>query len=91
MLSVQKASFSRNAGGVVCISLDDPAFARADVVFIDPGSRQVSALLGDVHFKIGIMDADLASACLKANSVILTARHPQGHDLMLVAPVLTIQ
>lgn len=91
MLSVQNVSFSRNAHGVVCISMDDPTFARADVVFIDRGSCQVSALLGDLHFKIGTMDADLASACLKTNSVILTARHPQGHDLALIAPVLTIQ
>jgi len=91
MLTVQNASFSRSAQGVACITLDDPAFARADVVFIDPSSRQISALLGDLHFRIGVCDEAMAATFLKNHSVILTARHPQGHELALMAPVLTLQ
>lgn len=91
MLTVQNASFSRNAHGHVCIALDDPAFARADVVFIDPSSRLISGLLGDLHFRIGIVDESMVETFLKNHSVILTAPHPQGHQLALMAPVLTIQ
>lgn len=91
MLAVQNASFSRNAHGVVCITMDDPAFARADIVFIDPSSRQVSALLGDIHFRIGTVDESLAEIFMKHSSVILMARHPQGHDLSLLAPITTLQ
>ncbi len=90
MLSVQNASFSRTAQGHPCIALDDAAFARADIVFIDPASGQVSALLGQVHFTIGTIPKSLAETFMKHSSVILTAPHPQGHDIALHAPVRTL-
>lgn len=90
MLSIQTASFSRSVHGGVCISFDDVAFARADVVFIDPSSREVSALVDGMHVKLGIVSSDLAALFMAHDVVTLTAPHPQGHDLRLVAPVLSI-
>ena len=90
MLSVQTASFSRTPQGEVCITFDDAIFARADVVFIDPSSRQISALLDGLHFKIGTVTEDMAGHFMANDSVILTAPHPQGHLLALIAPVETL-
>ncbi|NBX66156.1 MAG: hypothetical protein EBQ96_04085 [Proteobacteria bacterium] len=90
MLQVQGASFSRDAHGRLCIALDDAAFTRADVVFIDPSSREISALLDGMQVGLGRVTADMAKAFMEQGCVFLTAPHPQGHDLTLIAPVLTI-
>jgi hypothetical protein len=90
MLQVQGALFSRDVHGRLCIALDDAAFARADVIFIDPSSREISALLDGMHIKLGIVTVEMAKVFMEHDSVLLTAPHPHGHDLTLVAPVLTI-
>lgn len=90
MLQVLGASFSRDVHGRLCITLDDAAFARADVVFIDPSSREISALLDGMQVGLGTVSAEFAELFMKQGCVFLTAPHPHGHDLTLVAPVLTI-
>ncbi|MCB1539062.1 MAG: hypothetical protein KDJ49_08870 [Alphaproteobacteria bacterium] len=90
MLSVQNASFSRTPQGHVRIALDDAAFARADVIFIEPESGEVSGLIGHVHFVIGVAPLPLAQAAMRHEAVILTAPHPLGHDIVLTAPVCTL-
>lgn len=91
MLSADDASFSQTPQGQLRIDLRDAAFARADIVFIDPSNHQVSGLIGDVHFAIGILSETMAASITGRDYVILTAPHPQGHDLILTAPFLTIQ
>lgn len=90
MLQIQDALFSRDRQGRLCIALEDVAFARADVVFIDPSSREISALLDGMHIKLGTVTADMARVFMEHDHVLLTAPHPHGHELTLVAPVLTM-
>jgi|GEM_PF-2488205 len=90
MLSIQTASFSRDVHGHLCIALDDVAIARADVIFVDPSNREISALLDGMLIKLGIVSQEMANNFMTHDSVLLTAPHPHGHDLTLMAPVLTI-
>lgn len=90
MLQAQTALFSRDVQGRLCIALDDVAFARADVIFIDPSSREISALLDGVHIKLGIASSEMAKVFMAQDCALLTAPHPHGHDLTLIAPVLAI-
>lgn len=90
MLQAQTALFSRDIQGRLCIALDDVAFARADVIFIDPSSRVISALLDGLHVKLGTATPEMARLFMAQDCALLTAPHPHGHELTLVAPVLTI-
>ena len=90
MLSAQKVSFSCNATGDLRIDLDDAVFVRADLIFIDPASRTVSGLIGEIHFSLGQVSPEMAASFMSQGRVILSAPHPQGHELMLMAPVLTL-
>lgn len=90
MLSVQNVTFSRTMHGYLCITFDDAAFARADVIFINPASREISAFLDGLHVKIGTVPTNIDSNFIAHDSVLLTAPHPEGHDVALLAPLRTI-
>jgi hypothetical protein len=90
MISDKTAFFSRDPHGRLQIAFDDGVFARADVIFIDPAKSEISALLDGVHVIIGTVSKDMADSFMEHDSVMLTAPHPQGHELMLCAPILTI-
>ena len=90
MLSVDDASFSCTQTGVVRIDFKDPVFARADIVFYDPSSDEVTGLVDGHHFKIGVLPKSLAGMFKKHAAVLLTAPHPNGHELVLSAHVSTL-
>lgn len=90
MFMPQKVSFSRNASGTFRIEFDDAVYAQADVVFVDPSSNHLTGLLGQIHFSIGTVSADMARSLMRESTVILTAPHPQGHEVSLLTPVQTL-
>lgn len=90
MLSADDASFSCTPQGQARIDFKDPVFVRADTVFYDPASNEVSALVDGIQFKIGQLPRGLAATFQKHSSVILTAPHPQGFELVLSARISTI-
>ena len=90
MFTIDIASFSRTVQGDLRIALDDVAFARADVVFVDPSSREISALLDGMLVTLGVVSQEMAESFMEHDHVILSAPHPHGHELTLVAPVLAI-
>jgi hypothetical protein len=90
MLAVHQIHVSRNLKGMLCIALDDATFVRADMVFIDPASRRISGLMGPLHFEIGTAPEEFMAHFLSQNRVILTAPHPQGHEVTLVASLATL-
>lgn len=90
MISLQSASFMRNANGEVCIAFDDAAFARAEIVFIDPNSLEVTALLDGVQLHIGHISPDLAHSFMSHETVLLTGPHPMGYDVTLEAALMTL-
>jgi len=90
MLSTHTASIACNAKGEVCISFDDLAFARADTIFIDYSSNEISALVDGLHVKLGTIPAEMASGLAGQSSVLLRAPHPQGHELHLFAALQSI-
>ncbi len=90
MLSVDDASFSCTPNGLARIDFKDPVFARADVVFYDPSSNEVSGLVDGHPFRIGTVPKNLAATFKKHSSVILTAPHPQGYELVLSAKISTL-
>ena len=85
MISAQSASFLRDAQGDVCITFEDPAFTRADVVFIDPAALEVTALIDGLHVRIGTLTEDLAAMFMANQQVLLKAIHPFGHEITLPA------
>lgn len=90
MLTVDDAAFSCTPQGQARIDFKDPVFVRADTVFYDPASNEVSGLIDGLQFRIGTVPARLASTFAKHSSVILTAPHPHGHELVLSARISTI-
>jgi len=90
MISLQSAAFMRNANGEVCIAFDDAAFARAEIVFIDPRTYEVTALLDGVHLTLGHVSPDLAGSFMSHETVLLTGPHPMGHDVTLEAALMTL-
>lgn len=90
MLQDDSAFFSRDPQGRLQISFDDGVFVRADVIFIDPSSREVSALLDGIQINLGTVSEDMAITFMEEDMVVLTAPHPLGHDLKLTAPILAM-
>lgn len=90
MLAVEHVTFSRTPQGGLRIEFQDAAFARADCVFIDPSTRSITGLLGQLQFHIGTVSADDAASLMRQDRVMLSAPHPAGHDVVLLAPLETI-
>lgn len=89
MLAVQNASFDHGITGDVSISFDDIAYARADTIFVDTVSNEISALVDGVPINLGHVDADLALRLAEQSQIALRGPHPMGHELILIAALQT--
>jgi hypothetical protein len=85
MLSALMASIETSRDGEICIAFDDLAYARADTVFIDRKSNEISSLIDGLYVHLGAVSADMAANLAAHDSVRLLAPHPQGHELNLIA------
>lgn len=90
MLTVQTASFDRSMEGDISIAFDDVAYTRADTIFVDTKSNEISALIDGLHVNLGAVDAATATHLAGQGSVMLRGPHPQGHELILIAALQSI-
>jgi len=90
MIENANALFMKNAEGEICIAFDDALYVRAESVFIDPASRQVTGLIDGMPVPFGVVSAKLASHFLKASRVLLTAPHPAGFDVTIHASLRSL-
>lgn len=90
MLAVHTVQFSYTPRGQLRIAFDDAVFARAEMVFIDPSTRRLTGLVGHTQFDFGLVPEELGTKFMSHDHVILTAPHPQGHEMMLAAALETL-
>ncbi len=84
------ALFLKNAEGDLCIAFDDPLYVRAQAVFIDPGSREVTGLIDGVTVAFGKVSARLAGSFIERKHILLTAPHPDGFDIAINTQLRTL-
>lgn len=75
--------------GRLHLSFDDVAAVRADTVFIDQSSNQITAIIDGWLVCLGEMPQTLWAQLKDKSNVALNALHPQGHDLQLNAALQT--
>ncbi|HEY8963749.1 MAG TPA: hypothetical protein VIN59_04720 [Alphaproteobacteria bacterium] len=88
MLSVQTASFEAFEGAI-SIAFDDVAYARAETVYVDTNSNEISALVDGVHIALGAVSPEIAAHLAGQGTIALRGPHPLGHELILIAALQT--
>lgn len=75
--------------GRLHLYFDDVAAVRADTVFIDKSSNQITGVIDGWLVTLGEMPQNLWAQLKDGSNVALNALHPQGYDLELNAALQT--
>jgi hypothetical protein len=81
------AAFMRNHRGQVCIAFADPAYARAEAIFVDQDSHAIYAIIHQAAHLVGTVSEGMVDAFAGSKEALLTALRPDGSVLELSAPV----
>lgn len=81
------AAFMRNHRGQVCIAFADPAYARADSIFVDRENLSIYAVVHQASHFVGTVSEGMVTAFADSREALLTALRPDGSVLELSAPV----
>jgi hypothetical protein len=81
------AAFMRNHRGQVCIAFADPAYARADSIFVDRANLSIYAVVHQASHFVGTVSEGMATAFADSPEALLTALRSDGSILELSAPV----
>lgn len=81
------ATFLQNQRGEVCISMDDPAYVRAETVLIDRTDGSVHAILHESDHLLGHATPLMLKAMTDHGSALLSALRADGTLLEISAPV----
>lgn len=82
------AAVLKNSAGAVCINFNDPAYVRAQCIYLDKDAHEVYALLDEHQFLIGEVSKLMAEGLAECEEVLLTGTLPEGQLLELYAPVI---
>lgn len=85
-----RALFMRNKGDEVAIAFMDPAWIRSDIVLVDKEDGSVHAVLHESLYFIDHLPPHMLDSFKSQDTVLLTAPHPEGGFVDLVAPLQMI-
>ena len=81
------ATFLQNQRGEVCISMDDPAYVRAEALLVNRADGSVLCVLHESEHLLGHTSSLMIEALAGKGIVMLSALRPDGTMLEISAPV----
>ncbi len=87
---IPRSSITVNNPLEVCINFDDASFAEAEAIFYDYKGKSLHAHIGVDMICLGYLPEDIARKFSSHMRLYLTARHPEGHMIVMDTMVQTL-